>query len=595
MVFEKLSRLISLITKIENPITVKIKLVTFIVVERVRNWERLQILIFRSRKTMNRIFLLVLLLLAIQVSFAQKDLDTESVEVIRSFEATLLDSEKIDVPPTLPDVDTTAKRQTYNVPIKTLSINYPPPRIRPLAFQSDRLPSAYKGYLKAGGGVPNAFLGEGSYHAFVQDQLDVGLNISHYTANNSANLENQRFANTNANAEGTYYADQGFAVKGKLGFTLDNVFYYGYNAERDNLFGGDTLTVPKEEAKQTFTIFDVGVQLFNGVQTAGDLNYSVGFDLYTMGDATPASETGFDLNIAGEKWFGGKHPLRLTLETDFTRYSATSDSIQRLNNFFLQPNFTYRGENFRVKVGANIASSDDVFSLFPDLEVGANVISGILNIFAGANGDLNKNNFRSLAAYNPYIQSSIDIRNTRFFNYYVGAKGNIQGINYRGEVGYKAAEDLALYLDVPNDPDRFRVLYDDVNVTYIKGTVEADIQGFKFTGVLTQNFYDPTEEEKVWHLPALELNIGAQYTTLEDKLQVKGELYIENGVPFVNREGEADNLNGLFDVSVGAEYYFTEKFGGFVNIYNLANNRRERWFRYPTFGLNALAGISVRF
>ncbi len=546
---------------------------------------------------MNRIGLIAPLLLIFTTNFAQKDLDTESVEVIRSFEATLLDSEKIDVQPELPDVDTTAKRQTYNVPIKTLAIDYPPPRIRPLAFQSDRLPSAYKGYLKAGGGTPNSFYGEGSYHAFVQDRLDIGLGINHHSANNSSNLENQRFSYTKADAEGTYFADQGFAVKGNLGFTLDNVFYYGYNAERDNLFGGDTLSIPAEEAKQTFTIFDVGAQLFNGTRTAGDLNYNVGFNLYTMGDATPASETGFDLKIAGEKWFAEKHALRLTLETDFTRYSATSDSIQRLNNFFLQPNFTFTGENFRVKAGVNVASSDDVFSLFPDLQVDANVIGSVLTIFAGANGDLNKNNFRSLAAYNPYIQSSTNIRNTRFFNYYVGAKGNIQGINYRGEVGYKAAEDLALFrsLSAAEDPNRFRVLYDDVNITYVKGTVETDIQGFKVTGVLIQNFYELTKEEKAWHLPALEVNIGAQYTTLEDKLQIKGEIYIENAVPFVNENGEADSLDGLFDVSVGAEYYFTEKFGGFVNIFNLADNKRQRWNRYPTFGINVLAGVSARF
>jgi hypothetical protein len=51
----------------------------------------------------------------------------------------------------------------------------------------------------------------------------------------------------------------------------------------------------------------------------------------------------------------------------------------------------------------------------------------------------------------------------------------------------------------------------------------------------------------------------------------------------------------LFDLSLGADFFFSEKFGGFIQINNLANNRRERWFRYPIFGINAMAGVMVRF
>ena len=120
-------------------------------------------------------------------------------------------------------------------------------------------------------------------------------------------------------------------------------------------------------------------------------------------------------------------------------------------------------------------------------------------------------------------------------------------------------------------------------------------EGFEIIGAFSQNIYDLDNEEKPWHLPALTVNVGGRYTTLENKLTVRGDFFLENGVPFVNAEGEADNLNALFDVSLGAEYYFSERFGGFVQLNNLANNRRERWFRYPTFGINALAGIMVRF
>ena len=129
----------------------------------------------------------------------------------------------------------------------------------------------------------------------------------------------------------------------------------------------------------------------------------------------------------------------------------------------------------------------------------------------------------------------------------------------------------------------------------MKGSVELDIAEFKVSGTINYNIYNMTNEEKAWHLPALEVNAGVQYTTLEDKLQLKGELFIENGVPYINNDNEFDNLNGLLDINLSAEYFFSDNFGGFINLYNIANNKRERWFRYPTYGLNALAGITLRF
>ncbi|MEL6717127.1 MAG: hypothetical protein AAFP82_00255 [Bacteroidota bacterium] len=545
------------------------------------------------------------LLFVAGATFAQDDLESGSVEVIRSFDARLLDSEKINLNPSLPNVDTTTKRLRYDVPMRILDIKYPPPRIRPLALGGDRLPPAYNGYLKGGGGFPNAFYGEAAYHVFAAERFDVGLNLDHRSANNSRNLENQRFSYTEAQAEGTYYFDQGFAVRGNLGYTLDKIHYYGYNAERE---AGDTMQIAKEEVDQLFSIFDVGVELFNGTRTVGDLNYSASFDLYFMGDDSPTNETGFDLKIMGEKWFKEKFPFRLTLETDFTRYATSSDSIQRLNNFFLKPNFTYSNDFFKAKLGANVASSDDVFSFFPDLELSANVIGSVLTIFAGAEGGLYKNNFRSLTDYNPFLQSSVRIQNTRYNRYYVGAKGNIQGITYQGEFNYKGTEDLALFQArrsngttiIESSPEgaelyKFRALYDDVNILNVKGSVELDIAEFKVSGTVNYNIYNMTNEEKPWHLPALEVNAGVQYTTLEDKLQVKGELFIQNGVPFINNDNIADNLNGLLDINLSAEYFFSDNFGGFINLYNIANNKRERWFRYPTYGLNALAGITLRF
>ena len=43
------------------------------------------------------------------------------------------------------------------------------------------------------------------------------------------------------------------------------------------------------------------------------------------------------------------------------------------------------------------------------------------------------------------------------------------------------------------------------------------------------------------------------------------------------------------------QYFVTENIGAFLQVNNIANNRRQRWQNYPTLGLNALVGVTARF
>ncbi len=546
-----------------------------------------------TKSIMKNSILIISFLLIGSALFAQPDLPTEQVEIIKSFDAHLLDTEKLKISPILPPLDTTTIRQTYIIPPKTVTVDYLPPTIRPIAIRSDKLPESYNGYAKLGAGLPTSFYAEGSYDAFVNKKYDFGFNMKHHSANNGGNVEKQRFSFTTLGGEGTYYMDQGHAVNGHLRYTNDGVHLYGYNTEDD-----PTITYEPDDVKQRFSIFDAGAKIFNGERTIGDFNYSAGMDLYYMDDNYATRENGFDLKIDATKWIKDVHSLNVLLRTDFTSYKDTTK--QNLHNFFLNPSFTYHADAFKAKIGANLASHNDEFFLFPDAEVSLNIFGNGLIVFAGADGTLQKNSFRALSDYNPDIVSRIKPENTNYYRGYGGLKGNVRGIEYRGQVSYKKAKNLALYLTDFADPNnftyRFRVLYDDVSIFNLKGTLSAKpFDGLEVIGTLSQSVFDPTNQEKAWHLPTLEVNLAAKYLTMEDKLRVKAELFVQNGVPYIDETGKTDNLNKLFDVSVGAAYQFGENFGVFLDVYNLAANKRERWHRYPTFGMNVLAGLTARF
>ncbi len=537
--------------------------------------------------------------------WAQPDLPSEQVEVIKIFEAQLAESEKVPVLPELPNVDTTIQKQTYDVPIKNIEVDYPAPRIKPVTYKSDEeIAEVYKGYVKLGGGLPKSIYGEGAFNTLKKigekSALDVGLNMLHHQADfSSGSVENQRFGLTKAQGKATYYFDQGYAVSGNMGYTSNRVSYYGYSFDKFNQIFND---INKDLVKQVFSTFDLGAKIFNGVQTAADLNYSAGFDFYNLGDEFASNETGFDLKLNATKWIRGKHSFDIGLRTDFTNYKVGGQE-QTLHNYWLTPAFTYHGSSIKIKAGAKLVSSKDEYLPFPDVEIVVNLTGNELAFFTGVDGGLEKNTFRSLTTYNPYINTQLlngEIKNTKYFNVYAGLKGNLKMFEYMVQGGYKPTNDLALYYfryanDLIYD---FDIRYDDVNIINIRASLKATVlKNLTVTGILSQNIYDTNEEFRPWHLPALDANFMAIYTTTDNKLRAKAQLNLQNGVPANDLGGTNrwTELNGLYDVSVGGEYWFAKRFGAFLEVNNLLNNKRQRWIYYPTYGVNFLGGITARF
>lgn len=527
----------------------------------------------------------------------QNDLPDEQVQVFKNFDARLLDAELLKVNPELPPVDTTTKRQNYEVPARSVKVDYQAPVIRPLAMKREKIDPVYNGYAKLGGGLPNSLFGEAGYSILKDKQFDLNLFAKHHSANNKK-LENQRFSNNDFGIKGSYYFDQGFAVNGRIGYSRDYVHYYGYNFDpefQDTSFS-------KEDVEQRFSIFDIGASFFNGEQTAGDVNYGASADFYYMDDNYAARENGFDLRLHLTKWFAEKHPLTIRLRTDFNEFRDSID--QSLNNFFLQPSFTFHHDYFRVRIGGNLVSNNDEYQIFPDIEATVPILGSRMTAFLGVEGSVQKNTLRTLSTYNPFLgtRSGLMVKNTEYFDYFGGLKGSFNGFEYLGRVGYKQTQDLALF--VPNYaginrtivPYDFFVVYDDADIFYISGTINAPLfSGLTVVGNVTSNVYNMDLMESAWHLPTLTLSGTIKYLTLEDKATVRASVFVENGVTYPDPTGLKKRLNGLLDISVGAEYRFSEHFGAFIDVYNLANNKRKRWYNYPTFGLNAIAGFSARF
>ncbi len=521
----------------------------------------------------------------------------QSQEIIRNFDARLIDAEKQKTAPLLPAVDTSTRVQNYNIQPRTVNVDYLAPKLRPIPIKPEAVPPVYRGYIKAGYGLPNSPYAEAAYNIAQAKSYNVNVNVKHHSANYTK-LANQRFSRTGGEVAGSFFAKAGVGVDAKVAFNQNAQYLYGYNHVTNP-------NISEAAAKQFFNYIDLGAKVYNSQKTVLDFNYSAGVNFNSTSDNYSASENNLEIPIEGTKWFAEKHPLTIKIKPTFTSLDTNGNVSQTLNNVYLQPSFTYHSDVFKLKIGANIVYANDEFKPMPDIEATINAFGNGLAIYGGWKGDFLKNSMRNLSQYNPYIMTvqanngkgSLKIRNTEQTEYYVGIKGGIAVLDYLAQVGWQQNNNLALFLsDTTEQFKRFTTLYDTVNIFNIRGTVSLrPIKKLELTATASQNVYTPKNQARAWGLPSLDLNVGAKYTLAADKMFAKANLFVQNGVNYINSARQPDRLGSLYDLSLGLEYLATKNFGLFLDVNNILNNKRERWYNYPTYGLNILGGLTVRF
>lgn len=548
---------------------------------------------------LRNIFFLGGLLLATSLSlFAQPGggIDDSNVTIISSFEARLTDANRIRVNPIPMPADTNRRRQQYSIVDRPLNIDYPAPLIRPRGVTREKEAPSKNGYVSIGAGLPGALFGDLSYDLSGVDNADLGIFARHHSFNNSSKIENQKSSDTEFGVEGSYLFDQGFAVSAGAGYETNSRYYYGYNFPEG---GSDTLPTPSftdDQVRQRFNTFTLHGDIFNGTRTAANIDYRAGVDLYLMDGDPAVRENGIDFRVEATKWISDDTPLDFVLRTDFTSYKDTSS--QKLNNIYFSPSYTTPiAGRFRLKLGVNLTSQDDDFDIFPNVSLTAPIIDGLLSGFLGAEGSLQKNTLRSLSDYNPWVETRLRIRNSEYTRLYAGVDGTFSGVSYRAEANYKIVDNLAMYLlDRSQEIPKFDVIYDDGTIITLQGSATAEpIENLNVNVTIAQRFYSLEDEEKPWHLPAFTVNAGGAYTMMEGKLTLGAQLYLENGLPYQDGEGNAQNLNALADLNLNGEYNINDNFSAWLRVNNVLDNERQRFVQYPTIGTNLLVGVSAKF
>lgn len=555
-------------------------------IHHMETFREIQVATMRNQFVKIGIFLVFAL--CTQTLFAQNDLPTSEVEVVKQFQARLIESKRIPVEPGETVVQPLPHQFEYDVIDHQESITYDPPVIKPRGYRIGKGPTTYRGFLKAGAGWPLNYMGQFGYRFDLDRDRNANI-FADLRGLNDGKIENREVMNAKVKGDMNWYTSLGMKLNGFAGYQRDMYHYYNPPVFVDSL----------TTSKVNYSDFSIGASLKNYEKNDLGIDYEVRIEGKFLKSSFAQKDHTFNIQGKVGKSFGESVLLEVGLASFNDSYEAI-DKIKQ-NYFELNPVLSYSTGRFRLSGGVYVLSSGSDASIKPDAEVEYGILPNRLHAFIGADGGYQINSMRNLITENPFLAHTMDsLKITNTNHYYGGVKGTINAITYNLQGGYRFRKDLPIFqIKPPVNPLEphfllYAPVFDDAQNIYGELSVSMPLlDNLNIYSLIRYDHYEMDLLPEAYYIPSTKVQIGGKYSMMEGRLSLGADFNFLTAVKYPDNEFKKPNA--VFDINLNGEYLFTENFGAFIQLNNLADSRYIRWQDYEGLGLNVLAGISVRF
>lgn len=535
----------------------------------------------------NSLFLALLLFSTCLTVVGQSVDSLDRIEVITytRYSPVLTSARKLTTVPVFETPEVKLPTFDYVLPEFRYSVS---PTYRPAKaaeIQTDKSQEVNDNYFRLGGGNYLSGLAEVHLHNKQSDKYDFGGFARHFSSN-ASDPANADFSDNLLGVFGTKTTRKG-ALHGSLNYERHVVHYYS---------APDSLELTKRLSNQIFNDVSGKVGWKSNPSRRGlGLKTSLeGFAFSTLRQ----NEQDFKLTINPflETRRSGRAELNAQVE-----YSSLSFGDSSLNRYFvyIDPSHTFTVKKFNIRAGlrsvlAGSAGSSS-FYVFPDIAVTHYIVPERMKAYLNLGGGVTQNQLRQLSYQNPFIADYIDIRNTiNQFEFAAGIKGVLaKKVDYLLGINYKTLSDLPLFLTDSTQYRRFTTIYDRIGIFAFQTGMGVRLNE-KFFLQWAGHFYtyNTDVQTNAWQLPDLDIDLNLRYT-IGKKLHLRLQSYIIGERyqfdPFLNK---AVKLKPVGDINLLTEYRYSKYLAFFLNVNNIGNARYQKWYSYPSYGINVLGGVS---
>lgn len=577
-----------------------------------------------KKKSLRQALVLIVVVSLVQFSFGQQQQNmdrnhNEQVTIIGSFDPTINQAYKINVRPEQNPFTFQSPEfsfQSLNAQVET---DIMASQVKPLSIKSDKRVKTYDNYLRAGFGSQLTPLLDFYHSSGKSGSHRFDATINHFSSfSNIVDYSPSPYANTKAAINFEKYAKYSVLDFG-LEYGLRTNRYYGYKPDEY-----PTLTIPEDDLKQSFNLIRANLG-FGSKHTKSDkMHFTFDLSGYYYFDKHEAKETNANFIFDLHRGFEVTDVLdyqNIGLDGEIS-YFGNSDSVAKTTDIFLNaaPYFKAKYGVFAFKVALRFSylmAEENSFHFYPVIDLSVTAIEDALVIYAGLDGNIQKNSYLNLTTVNPYFtpygiaDSSLGWQNNKLI-VYAGVRGNItKKLGFDLGVGWNKFEDMTFFVNTSEyfvQPDtsipvfvgtnnKFTILHDNGSVFKLKGELSYAVDA-RFKIWLAGQYYSYSLDslKNPYHKPISEIKLGASYL-VKNKLKVWTEIYSYGKRYAQIRSGVIDDIeiDGFIDINLGAEYYISDTFSVFLDASNLLNNNYDRFYSFPVQGINIMAGVALKF
>jgi outer membrane receptor protein involved in Fe transport len=240
-------------------------------------------------------------------------------------------------------------------------------------------------------------------------------------------------------------------------------------------------------------------------------------------------------------------------------------------------------------------------------------------LYAGVEGDLNKNSYQSIVERNPFVSPTLEIQPTdNAYTGFLGLNGSLEKFGYNFKVFGRQDNSNLFFVEnpvtsggfasfVPVDnyefSNSFQVLYDDMFTLGVNAEATYSVLDDFDVGLSASYFnYSVDNLPEASNLPELELSLNAKYKIGEKWYLSSTLFYVGERESLGYMTGPADGIDlvsqtvdGFVDFNLGLNYQLSERLGIFINGQNLFDNNYQYWRNFDVQGIQVMGGLSYQF
>ncbi len=525
-----------------------------------------------------------------------EDIQTESIEVVKLYEPILAKAKKIGISPKGVQNETKTPIYTdYLVPNKFLTLAFEPPKLKPLALKKERPEPLHNFWLKAGFGNYWTPFVDLSYSSARPNDNIFGINLKHHSSRISGDYPKDFMVN-----DGLVYGrflGKSVSFDVDAGYEHDRFFYYGYNQL-------DSTDIPlRDDISLVYQNIPIDVKIANSQENNANFNYEAKVHYHHFWSNRQVREDNIAFNAEVYKDNNDGLGFGTDLYLDYTTFTDSLQIGQNSRNTFAfnaKPNIYFKKAFGIVRAGASLIVDQDEFVPFPFIDLEINVIEKYLTAYGGWSKDIAMVNYKNQTDRNPFLGQIQEFDNTVTESRFLGVKGNVgSSLTFDLNGGQYLIKNLPLFVNQAFDTKQFSLVYDSL-ITKIGASLSLNYMISSRSNIhLTGSYYNYNTTEKVknssaWHISPININLGTKFA-ITDRINVGADVLFFGKRTARLENGSEVKLKEIIDLNLSIDYQLAKKLYLFAEVNNIASANYQQYLNYPSYGINFLGGLILRY